>query len=169
MADKKAKKLRLFKALLLLILVVCLYVKVTYFAGLISFQTRDATSNPVYHAYGENLWYDTQCFKVWLTVDTDAQTVTVQWEGHAAIALPLPSVFGFVSVKVWTDNGRSLTLGDQPDGNAFKKYYRTVVFERACMRLALVDTWCYARVWWNYAGADWLITVPCKTSVYVET
>ena len=173
MADKKAKKLRLFKALLLLILVVCLYVKVTYFAGLISFQTRDRTDNPIFRAYGENTWYDTQTFKIWLTIDTDAQTVTVKWAGHVAIALPAPAAFLRIDVTVWTDKGGSLTLNDQDDINLIKSYYGTVVFERACMILRYQDTWCHAKAVWHFFGGAgstiYFISVKVKCEVYIET
>ena len=173
MADKKAKKLRLverrmFKALLLLILVVCLYVKVTYFAGLISFQTRDRTDNPIFRAYGENNWYDTQMFKIWLTIDTDVQTVTVRWEGHAVLAIP-PAGFFMVNVAVWTDKGGSLNLYDQDDINLIKSYYGTVVFEHSCMRLKCTNTWCHAEAAWSYVGIEYIVTVTVSCSVYVET
>lgn len=160
---------RTFKAVAALTVLACVVLKVTLFPGLISFQTRDVTGNPVYRAYGENNWYDTQTFKIWLTVDTDAQTVTVKWAGHALIALPLPGGFFMVNVVVWTDKGRSLTLFDQDDPNLLKSFYGTVMFERACSRLLYQDTWVHADATWSYAGAQWVITVSVSCSVYVET
>ena len=169
----KQKRTRLLKPLLLLAVLVGLYLKVTLNAGLISFQIRDRTNNPMFYAYGENVWYDTQTFKIWLTIDTDAQTVTVKWAGHVAIALPLPAAFLRIDVTVWTDKGGSLTLYDQDDINLIKSYYGTVVFERACMILRYQNTWCHAKAVWHFFGgagsAIYFISVKVKCEVYMET
>lgn len=160
---------RRIKALAALTVLACVILKVTLDPGLVSFQIRAAECNPAYHAYGENVWYDTQTYRIWLTVDTDAQTVTVRWEGHALIALPLPGGFFMFNLGVWTDRGRSLNLYDQDDINLLKSYYGTVVFEHSCARLLAHETWTYAEACWSYVGASWIITVTATCSVYVET
>lgn len=113
----------------------------------------------IYYGYGETTDDIGQVFRVWITVDTRWNKITVRWEGHAvSVKWGFPGGLFGVGVSVWDDKGYS--DGETETG----KWYGTTTF----LGYGNSYTWAYARVSWNYVGAFWFFAIPCTAAVYVE-
>ena len=110
----------------------------------------------VYYGYGEATDMVGQVFRVWITVNTVFDTITVRWEGHPiAFHMGLPGIGGFTGCGVWDDKGYNAFEVVSTSGTiTFRGYTNSY-------------TWVYAELRWLYGGAWWFFIIRCGASVRI--
>ena len=113
-----------------------------------------------YYGYAEEEDNIGQIFKVWITVDTRLNKITVKWAGHEWSAypeIPTPGHHYITFIEVYDDKGYHKTenSGDYYGTNHFKDYTHN-------------NTWVHAKVKWWYQAGLFEFFVKCVASVHIE-
>ena len=114
-----------------------------------------------YYGYAETEDASGQVFKVWITVSTWLNKITVKWAGHEWATypeIPAPGHHYITFIEVYDDKGYHETL--TPTG----EYWGTKVIYSYTANYI----WVHAKVKWWYQALTWKFFVKCVASVHIE-